>query len=391
MLEQWRAEIASWGVLRTALLAAVIGIAIWYVALGATRQWDFETYYYAAAAYRLSLDPYDVQSLTTVAGHPIDLPYLYAPVALLGFIPLTYLPITVASALWLGFKCVLVIALLRIWWKVFLRSTSLPVIVVVTVLGFNLALLWDLRTGNAALVEEVLLWLAFAAFVHGKRLAAVCLIAVASVFKLYPILFLGIVLPPLGTGRGSPGLFALGLLLFVGLIAFPVPGAEGWGAALASSLGGDRPPLAVNGSALGIADAVLRALSTPSSVVAWLGPLLYAAYCIPVAYLSGPLFFRAVQSGSAEKLVAAAVLVWMLIAPRVMVYSYVMAVVPALSTISSRVQSSTGKSLAVGLLLAPGVIRLVPGEPPVALSVVTFLLLLWLWVVASSSERREGH
>ena len=164
MIEPRREEIASWGVGRTVLLAAVIGVAACYVALGASRQWDFETYYYAAAAYRLGLDPYDVQSLVAVAGQAIDLPFLYPPLTLLFFIPFTYLPIAAAGALWLGLKCVLAVVLLWVWRGVFLRSTGISTIIVVTLLGFNLALLWDLRTGNVALLEVLLLWFAFAAY-----------------------------------------------------------------------------------------------------------------------------------------------------------------------------------------------------------------------------------
>jgi hypothetical protein len=96
---------------RVFIATVAVGLAGWYVALGAANQWDFETYYYATVAFRAGLDPYSLEALSKVAGRAIELPFLYAPVTLLAFVPLTHLPIQVAAGVWLGLKCLVAVAL----------------------------------------------------------------------------------------------------------------------------------------------------------------------------------------------------------------------------------------------------------------------------------------
>src|SRR6185295_6809143 len=150
-------------VVRVLLLALVAGIAVVYVGAGARHPWDFETYYHAASAYRVGLDPYQLQSLTSVAGRPVELPFLYPPATLLLFVPFSHLPLGAAIVAWLTIQCLLAGILLWIWWRTFLRSVAPDLLVVVALLGFDVALLWNLRTGNVALAEQVLLWAGLAA------------------------------------------------------------------------------------------------------------------------------------------------------------------------------------------------------------------------------------
>jgi hypothetical protein len=195
-----------------------------------------------------------------------------------------------------------------------------------------------------------------------------------------------LLLVPVGSRKGDARLFVLGLLLFAGLIAFTPPGTGGWAHALVRSLGADRPPLGVNPSALGIVDSVLMAAAMPHQVVVWLGPALYALYCLSLIYFSGPLLFRIPEKGPLT-VVYAAVFLWLLLAPRIMVYSYVMAMVPALATIRNCLGTSSGRALAIALILAPGIIRLIPGQPPTAIATIPFLVVAWLWIAFYTAER----
>jgi alpha-1,2-mannosyltransferase len=387
MSRRWSLRPGGWPILRALLLAGVVGVACWYVALGAAHPWDFETYYYAASAWRAGQDPYLLESLAAIAGKSVSLPFLYPPIAILVFLPFTYVPIAAAGFLWLGLKMLLVPALLWIWRRDFLRPQAPDLLIAVALLGFNLALLWDLRTGNAALLEETLLWIAFAAYVRGRRSAFVCLVAVASIFKLYPILFLGLALVPSGARKGSIRSVAAGLAIFAALLALPVRGQAQWMVALGGTLAGGRPIGDINPSALGLADWALATGGVPPGHAAWLGWVIYAVYCVLLLYASGRGLHRARRSGSPREVVLAAILLWLLLAPRVMVYSYVMAVVPALAVVGARLKSLHARTAALGFVLLPGIVRLLPGRAPEPAGALPFLFILWAWLLYSSSRR----
>jgi hypothetical protein len=372
---------------RAALLAAAIGVAGWYVALGAAHPWDFETYYYAASAWRAGLDPYALDSLRAIGGAPVSLPFLYPPIALLAFVPLTYVPFATAASLWLGLKCLLLPVLLWIWWRDFLRPIAPDLLIAVAVLGFNLALLWDLRSGNAALLEETILWIAFSAYVRGRRSTFTCLVVVASIFKLYPILFLGLALVPLGARRGRGRLVGVGLTVFLALLALPIRGQVHWLGGLGSSLAGERPLVDINPSALGLVDWALAAGGVARGDAGWIGWVAYAVYCALLLYASGPGLDRAGKSGSSREVVLAATLLWLLLAPRVMVYSYVMAVAPALAVVRARLKSLHARTAALGFIFLPGIVRLLPGKAPALLGALPFFFILWAWLLYSSSRR----
>src|SRR5437773_4064188 len=166
----WWARLARMGVVRL-----VVGVAAAYVGMGASHQWDFETYYYAATALRTGLNPHEPGVLSTVAGRPIELPFLYPSISLLVFLPLSTLPLKLASLGWLGFQCLLAATLISIWRREFLSSIAPDLLLTVALLGYDLALLWGLRTGNISLLEQALLWMGFAAYARGKLWVAAAL------------------------------------------------------------------------------------------------------------------------------------------------------------------------------------------------------------------------
>lgn len=368
-----------WGTFLIAVL--VVAVAARYVSLQASHQWDFETYYYAAVAARAGLDPYSLSALTSVAGKPVELPYLYAPATLPLFFPLTNLPITVASAVWLGLKCLLAGLLLRLWARVFVPDVPVWLLVVVTLLGFDLALLWDFRTGNVSLVEQILLWLAFAAHVRGRAALTAGFIVAAALFKLYPITYLVILLLPVPTWKRF-GLVSVALLSFGALLAIPAPNAGSWfdtirafASAKSATPGVDPSALTIIRWVLGNADGC-----TPVGV--------YLTYVALLLGVSVRFLTEDLRSRGPRAQIASVVLLWFLLSPRVMVYSYVGAIAPTLFILRSVLRGPTMFACANLILVGEGVMRLLPGavSPWIGAGSYACVLLTWLlWIRADGS------
>src|SRR5947207_14946024 len=94
-------------VFRIVAAGLVLLIAVPYVILTATNQWDFRTYYLAARSFRSGLDPYVTENLSKLAGSHIELPYLYPPAPLFLLVPLSFVPFSLASLVWLAGKSIL--------------------------------------------------------------------------------------------------------------------------------------------------------------------------------------------------------------------------------------------------------------------------------------------
>jgi hypothetical protein len=365
-----------------------------YVFVGLRDPWDFETYYHAARAFRAGLNPYSMDALAATAQAPLDLPFLYPPVALAWFLPLTWLPIGMAAAVWLAFKSILLVTLIWIWRRSFLPEFGWSTVLVITLLGFNLSALWDLRTGNVALLEATLLWLAFLGYVHRSERLTVYLIVLGSVFKLLPILLLGLLGLAKGTGRRRLALIASGVAVLAATVSLPTGMSSEWRRALFRA-GGDRPTGDINPSALGVADWLVAELELPSAIGPNLAMGLYLAYVAVVLALSiGPLL-RVEATGSRREQVVGIVLLWLLLLPRTMVYSYVMAIVPVLYVLRHCLRSTMARGAAYSLVVGQGIVRLLPGQPPALLAPLSFLILLGTWLVwvrrapVSSSQKDD--
>ena len=364
-----------------------------YVIAGLKNPWDFETYYHAARSFRAGLSPYSLQDLSVTAQAALDLPFLYPPAALAWFLPLTWLPIGTAAAVWLAFKCLLLVTLVWIWRRYFLPEVGWPTMLGITLLGFNLSALWDLRTGNVALLEASLLWLGFLSYLHRRERLTVYLIALASMFKLLPLLLLGLLGLAKGSGRRRLALIASGVAILAVMVSLPPGLSSDWRRALFLGAG-DRPTGDINPSALGVADWLVTELELPAAIAPNLALGLYLVYFAVVLALSiGPLV-RVEAAGSRREQVVGVVLLWLLLLPRTMVYSYVMAVVPVLFVLRHSLESSMARGTAYALVVAQGVVRLLPGQPPPILAPLSFLILLGTWVLwmrrAPVSSASEG-
>jgi hypothetical protein len=378
----------SWRVLLT---LAIVAVSAAYVIAGARNAWDFETYYYAARTLGAGLNPYSLRAVSEIAGKPIELPFLYPPVALAVFLPLSSLSVATAAVAWMAFKVLLLGVLVWIWRRHFLPGVDPLTLVLTVLLGFNLAVLWDLRTGNVALLEATLLWLGICSYVRGQDRGAALWIVLGSVFKLLPIFLLGLVGLGRRPGRERIALIAAGLLLLAVMVLLP-PGLSGeWRAAI-DRAGGDRPIGDINPSALGISDWLVAALELPAAAAPTTALALYLIVCaIVIAVSIGPLF-RVQATGSRVELVIGMILLWLLLSPRVMVYSYVMALVPVLYVIRNQLKSGFARGVAIALVVGQGSVRLLPGQPPAMLTPLSFVIVVAAWVlwIRSTGEHRAA-
>ncbi|HSQ51374.1 MAG TPA: glycosyltransferase family 87 protein [Nitrospiraceae bacterium] len=374
------------------MVAATIGLAVVYVTLGASQQWDFETYYFAASAVRSGLNPYDLGSLSAVAGRQVELPFLYPPVALSPFLPLSHLSLEHASLLWLGLKCILALSLLWIWWREFVRKTgmSLYLYIPIALFGFDVALLWDLRTGNIALVEAMLLWLGVLGYLRGRYWVSATLIAFASVFKVYPILFLLLFLTPQTSVRSRILPMITGVVILGLLVLLPLPSFGSWISAMVHSVSGDRPLPDVNPSALGVLDWALSPIVASAPHTSWVAPALYLLFVIALLLGSSRALRRAWASPHAMDRVITALLLWFLLSPRVMVYSYASAVAPSLLVLHRRIATPSLRAGACSLLVMQALVRFAPGHPPIWVGAASFVLILGIWILWVQPTRLPG-
>jgi hypothetical protein len=381
---------------RRFLIAAALGIlvplALWYIPTSARHPWDFETYWYAATAWMQGLNPYDTEVLARLALRPVGMPFLYPPITLPLLLPLTFLSFARAAQIWLLLKIVLLVPLILLWRKYFVPGVSLLLLAVVAVLGFNAACVWDLRTGNVAIVEEFLLWSGFAAYaMDRRRLFAVCVVA-ASLFKLFPILFLGLLLVPSRKSKPGWGLAAGSFAVFAALALLPTWLGPGWAQDFWRRMPAERPWGVVNPSALGLIDTLLGDHAAPLTAPPYRALGLWIAYEALLAGTSVPALRRLWRRRDPREWVPAAAILYALFVPRMMVYSYMLVIVPALALMAPLASRIGGMGSVAGLLVAQALLWPALGWPPGNpwSANFAFLTLLACWLVYLWGPRRDS-
>jgi alpha-1,2-mannosyltransferase len=373
--------------LGTLAVAAYVARVAWRAA---RLQWDFKVYLEAAHAAAQGLDPYRVENLVAVSGRPVSLPFLYPPVALLPFLALARLPEPAALALWMGLKVLLLAGLVVLWKRVFVPRASWFLVALVAVFGSNGAALWDLRSGNVALVEAALIWSALAFWVRGRRGAFAALVVLAALFKLAPAAFLLLLLVPAGGQRPRPGLWALalgalGLLAFAPLLVGP---ASGWRGFL-GGLGGDFPVGEANPSALALFVTFLRAPG--ESGVPRGAFVLWAAFVVAllIASLGGLRRLWRAQDPCAWAI--AAVALDLLVSPRPMAYGFALGGGALAGLILHVAPGALARWGLAAIATAQGILWSLQQPWAGTLAVhAPFLVLLALWLLArfAPADRR---
>jgi hypothetical protein len=371
--------------------AALIGLYLaGFVARNTALQWDLKIYLLAAHAARAGLDPYRLADLSAVAGRAAAFPFLYPPVSLLLFAALGTLPVATAAALWIGLKAVLLAGLVYAWKRWFVPGAALLPLALLAVFGWNAAALWDLRTGNVALVEAALLWTGFGCFVAGRRGAFALFVVAAACFKLMPATFLLLLLVPTGEHRPSPRRFFVALAALAALAWGPlfIGPASHWRGFLghvpeAATLGDANPSSYALAATLAGA-ARLAPLATSRLAVA-----LWAAYALALLALSLPFLRDTWRSRDARRWVMAALFLDLLLEPRPMAYGFLRLAPAPLFFSPAPFDRPAGRLLLALALSLQGLLRaasLQVETPLVMLSPFLLTLAIWLLVVRGGNR-----
>jgi hypothetical protein len=295
---------------------------------------DFWTYYLAARAHSLGLDPYSLEVLNAIADRPrsstlFEYPFVYPPMAIYVFEPLIHLRFEDASILYLTVKAAMLVGLFAMWSALFLRRFD-PVFLWFGLLAFNSPAYIDMHIGNVSIIEQFLLWTGFAALLARRHAVFCALTAAAALFKLTPLVFLGLLFVP-SLRPKRPFLLAGVTVGLFGLVAaasyLAIPGAaEG----LAQNLNKHFMLVgAINPSLLSVWEFTRQALWTETGIAlpAWLPFLLYAvAACAVLAFSLLALRASAVDGRSA---ILFACLTYAVLMPRLPDYAYIIVLLPA--------------------------------------------------------------
>jgi hypothetical protein len=342
-----------WAILALYALALLYGIA----SHPDRFQWDFRTYYYAGRAFSLGLDPYDMGALTRVAGVEIGFPYAYSPLVLPLFSAMGAIELAAASAVFLGFKVVALIALLALWRRWFVVGRPDPFFYLFLLFGFSGALYSDFASGNISVFEQLGFWLGFVALRRGRLWAFSLLVIAISLFKLTPVLLL-LMLPLLYGLRRPAGPLAGGLLIFAAALGVSY---VLWPDLFRSFLQGgwsfdERG--GINPSSLALLRDGYDYLLERGFLPRW-GWMPWAAYALWVTTVA-LLTWRAARRLPADDRTASiylGCLAFALIAPRFKNYSYTLLLVPAYQLLTTRIAVRPERAILLLLMFS--------GSPPV--------------------------
>jgi hypothetical protein len=291
-------------------------------------QWDFRTYYYAGRAYAEGLDPYELGSLAEVSQTEIGFPFFYPPLTLPFFRLLSGLDLGTAAIVFLGLKLLGVAGLIVLWQVVFLDGEHDPLFYLFCIFGFGGALIADLRSGNVSVFEQVALWLAFYALLRNRLLAFSLLVILASVFKLFPVLFLGLLL--LSESRRKYWHLLGSGLLFLGVnLASYLLQPQLYSSFLLSAPNLDERG-AINPSSLAAIRDVFDGLVRRGLVRDVMAgeSIVYLVVIVVVVAFTG-WAARRVGSGDPRTIIFLACLAYALILPRFKDYAYILLLVPS--------------------------------------------------------------
>lgn len=377
------------------LLAGLLGLyaltALLDLALHSDRyQWDFRSYYYAGRALREGLNPYELDSLSLVAGKEIGFPFVYSPLVLPLLSWVSRLPFATAYCLFLAAKVVALGGLLWLWSSFLGRDADL-LFFLLCAFGFGGTIFADLAAGNISIFEQVALWGGFVALARGRPAWFSLLVILASVFKLTPIAFLVLLIIP--GERARPAMFLGATGAFVGLQGLTYLLGPGLyrDFLLTTTQLDDRG--IINPSVL----ALLRDLSdllggkgvrVPASGV-W---AVYAAFACAVVLVMWRLFRRNRPSDQRVTVVLVC-LAFALIMPRFKNYAYILLLPPSYFVLRKMV-AGWSPELGLVLLMLSGSPALPLGLGGVASKVFwnyyAWLVTLALWLIAVAWHNRAA-
>ncbi len=385
----------------TKRLAAALFVLCWlWVFASAWReprayQFDFKTYYIASQVASVGQSPYNVHNLRAAGGNPHILPFCY-PLATLSLCqPLSQLDYPVAHRVWLGIKAAALALLFLLWRRRFLTPIDWWVLLGASLLAFQAAVVWDVKVGNITVLEQLCLWTGFAFLLKKRTTMFVFFTVLASIAKLVPIAFLVLLFIPALRSRGNTIRAVAGVAALAVITVLPFASAPHLWPQYIHAVVSQHPPLQANPSVIGVLDELARLPDTQFLAVPWIKWTMLAAYYALLFLVSRRLVARSLASGSVERCIYVAVFLYALAAPRLIIYSYAIVIVPALAMLLPLAGNQRVGVYALLAAMCLGGLPILPTAAGKFISDVSPWLLLWgIWltltVLDRAAERAEA-
>lgn len=336
-----------------AIALAWAGIVVWMLWRGLNYQWDLWPYYYGARAWASGLDPYLLESLREISGEGGDFRFRYPLIILYLFWPLTWFSYETAWCIWLGLKLAALGGLLVVWRRIFLRDTDGLLMSFAILLGFNAAVVYDVITGNKTTYEQLLLWLGFAALVRSRLWHFSAATVAASLFNIFPAAFLGLLMGVRERKRGIIVMVCAIAVLVLLVIAPYATQPELLGSMIGSNKFSAHETGTNSPSLMGF--LFHCKLMWPTSVMAsehvrLIALLVYIS--VIISFSVRPLL-RTARDGDIRYLILLATVTYCAAMPRMMSYSYMLLIPPALLAIHHLWRDFAPRMLAVAIMSMP--------------------------------------
>jgi hypothetical protein len=336
------------------------------------KQPDFYTYYHAVKAHEQGLDPYELQSLRQVSGNDdLTLPFVYPPHCLFLFKPLALLDYGQAYYLFLALKLLALGGLVIIWVRLVPIGKGEWWLLLITILmGYRCAVIRDLRAGNVSIFEQLMLWSGILLLLRHRTIAGGVGIILSSAFKLVSMGLAPLVVVICRSWRSVGIMLTLGLAGILANLASYTAMPEFWGKFVTAA-----GKLDERGNICPSSLALLRDLADMAGFGATTLYLLYAVLCCLVLGILLWALVVARRSQDPYPLIYLTIFAYVIISPRMKDYSLIIALVPALHTISATCRRRW-------LAVAGSILLWVPlfDYQSLVLSSLLFgLLVQWIW------------
>ena len=326
---------------------------IYGTVIDSSAQWDFPTFYYAAVAQAQGENPYDTQVLSTRSAGRARFPYLYPIAAVYVFRPLSAMPYGVARIVWLALKLCALGLLMLVWRRVFLARADPLLFHGIALLGFGGTLVWDIKAGNVAIFEQVLLWVGFWQYSKGRNWQFAASIVLASLFKLTPITFLALLFMQGGSIRGRLSLLVAALTCFSVLVIGPYAQHPKLLPDFVTKVVATRESGPTTPCFLAMCDEVCDKLPVANRMKRGIATATYFGFAVAVLVGSRRRLLTVSKSCDRVGALTAAVIMYALLVPRLKCYSYGLLVVPAVLCVESLGSLTSGAVFAALLTIFP--------------------------------------
>lgn len=363
--------------LRLALFALVSLFVVYILAEIAfnpeQRQWDFRTYYYAAATDAAGGNPYDVVQLNRHSNGLTVPPFIYPPPTLWFFRPFAAMPFATAYYLWFALKLLLGAGLVYLWRQYLFPEEDGFVYALFLLLAFGATFYIDLVTGNVTVLEQALFWAGVVLLLRGRPLAFCVTLVLSSVFKLAPIVL--VVLLPLLNVRNAWKYLGGTVAAAIGAVTlsyFLNPAA--WGEFVSRISAADEAGNLGNPSTLSLFRDIVTSIGDKwaTTLPDALPVALYAVAVVAIIWISLHAYRRirgAAPDDTNRIVVFLFCIVFALVMPRFKTYSFMLLLPPALYVLRRSANLS-----AFGFLVA--ILALTASTP---FPVSPYLRMFWMY------------